>query len=87
MKEEIYNAVTYDPRTQIMSGNWKFVTYNDLGEIVGERVRPLAMRQTYKQEMLYLIGLCGFEVVTVYGNYHWSTEETGNYIWILRKRK
>ena len=87
MKEEIYNAITYDPRTQIMSGSWKFVTYNDRGEIVGERVRPLAMRQTYKQEMLYLIGLCGFEVVTVYGNYHWSTEETGHYIWILRKRK
>ena len=86
MKERIYNAITYDPLTQIMSGNWKFVTYNDNNEIIDERIRPLKMRQTYKQEMLYLIELCGFEVVTIYGNYHKSTEETGHYIWILRKR-
>ena len=87
LKEKIYNAITYDPLTQIMSGNWKFVTYNDSNEIIDERIRPLKMRQTYKQEMLYLIELCGFEVVAIYGNYYKSTEETGHYIWILRKRK
>ena len=87
MKEKIYNAVMYDPRTQIMSGNWKFETYNDKDEVIGERIRPLKMRQTYKQEMLYLIELCGFEVETVYGNYDMSTEETGHYIWVLRKGK
>ena len=41
--------------------------------------------QTYKQEMLYLIELCGFEVVEIYGDYHGSTEDTGNYVWILKK--
>ena len=87
LKEKIYNAITYDPRTQIMSGNWKFVTYDEKDEIISERVRPLKMRQTYKQEMLYLIELCGFEVVTIYGNYHKSTDDTGHYIWILRKRQ
>ena len=85
MKEKIYNAITYEPRTQIMSGNWKFVTYNEKNEIISERIRPLKMRQTYKQEMLYLVELCGFEVVTTYGNYHKTTSETGHYIWILRK--
>lgn len=44
------------------------------------------MRQTYKQELLYLIKFCGFEIVQVYGNYYKSTEETGNYVWILRKK-
>ena len=29
--------------------------------------------------------MCGFEIVTVYGDYHKSTEETGNLIWILKK--
>ena len=87
LKEKIYNAITYDPRTQIMSGNWKFVTYGENDEVISERVRPLKMRQTYKQEMLYLIELCGFEVVTVYGNYHKSTDDTGHYIWILRKHQ
>ena len=87
LKEKIYNAITYDHRTQIMSGNWKFVTYDEKDEIISERVRPLKMRQTYKQEMFYLIELCGFEVVTIYGNYHGSTDDTGHYIWILRKRQ
>lgn len=84
-KEKLYTAITYNPRTQIMSGNWKFETYNKNGEKTGERVRPLKMRQTYKQEMLYLAELCGFEVVEIYGDYHKSTEDTGHYIWVLRK--
>lgn len=84
-RERIYNAISYDPLTQIMHGNWKFETFDEAGNKVGERVRPLKMRQTYKQELLYLIELCGFEVVEIYGDYTGSTEETGNYIWLLRK--
>ncbi len=84
--EKIYNAISYDPLTQVMYGNWKFETYDDAGKKIAERVRPLKMRQTYKQELLYLIELCGFEVIQVYGNYYKSTEETGNYVWILRKK-
>ena len=69
-----------------MFGNWKFETFDDEGNKIAERVRPLKMRQTYKQELLYLIKFCGFEIVQVYGNYYMSTEETGNYVWILRKK-
>lgn len=35
--------------------------------------------------MLYLIELCGFEVLKIYGDYYKNTEETGNYIWVLKK--
>lgn len=84
-REKIYTAVTYNPQTQIMSGNWKFETFNESGELIGERIRPLKMRQTYKQEMLYLVELCGFEVVAIYGDYHKRTADTGNLVWILRK--
>lgn len=84
-REKIYNAISYDPQTQIMGGSWKFETFDKKGNKIGERIRPLKMRQTYKQEMLYLIELCGFEVVKIYGNYYGSTEETGKYIWVLRK--
>lgn len=86
-REKIYNAISYDPQTQIMGGNWKFETLNEQGEKIAERIRPLKMRQTYKQEMLYLIELCGFEVMEIYGDYHKSTEETGKYVWILRKAR
>ena len=85
-REKIYNAISYDPKTQIMFGNWKFETFDDAGNKIAERIRPLKMRQTYKQELMYLIELCGFEVVQVYGNYYKSTEDTGNYVWILRKK-
>lgn len=84
--EKIYNAISYDPGTQIMFGNWKFETYDENGSKIAERIRPLKMRQTYKQELLYLIELCGFEVVKIYGDYHKSTDETGSLIWILRKK-
>ena len=85
MREQLYCAIGYDPLTQVMSGNWKFITLDEAGHVIGERVRPLRMRQTYRQEMLYLIELCGFEVVEVYGDYHGSTAETGHYVWVLRK--
>lgn len=56
------------------------------GQKIAERIRPLKMRQTYKQELLYLIELCGFEVLNIYGDYHKSTEDSGNYVWILKKK-
>ena len=86
-REKIYNAISYDPYTQIMSGNWKFETLDGSGNVIAERVRPLKMRQTYRQEMLYLAELCGFEVVHVYGGYNKESAEGSakNVIWLLRK--
>ncbi len=86
LREKIYNAISYDPQTQIMSGNWKFETYDDAGNKIAERIRPLKMRQTYKQELMYLAELCGFEVVEIYGDYHRSTADTGRYVWVLKKK-
>ncbi len=86
LRERIYNAVAYDPRTQVMYGNWKFETLDAEGNVIGERVRPLRMRQTYRQEMLYLAELCGYEVLAVYGDYHRSAEDTGRYVWLLRRK-
>lgn len=84
-REKIYNAISYDPKTQIMFGNWKFETFDDAGNLIAKRVRPLKMRQTYKQELLYLLELCGFEVLKCYGDYYGSAEDTGCYVWVLRK--
>ena len=87
-REKIYNAISYDPYTQIMSGNWKFETLNDDGTVAEERVRPLKMRQTYRQEMKYLLELTGYEIVRVYGGYHKESGEGSakNVIWCVRKR-
>ncbi len=95
-KEKIYNAISYDPFTQVMQGNWKFVTYNEAGEVIGERVRPLRMRQTYRSEIFLLAELCGYEVVDIYRGYRGDKEDLqdpstawkyqSNLIWILRKK-
>lgn len=87
-KERIYNAIGYDPLTQIMNGNWKFETLDDEGNVIDERVRPLKMRQTYRQEMKYLLELCGFEIVGLYGGYKGESvdELTHDLIWVVCKK-
>ena len=87
-RERIYNAISYDPYTQIMSGNWKFETLDDFdGHVISERIRPLAMRQTYRQEMKYLLELTGYEIVNVYGGYNKESADhlAKNVIWCVRK--
>ena len=95
-REKIYNAITYNPYTQQMYGSWKFVEYDDAGDIIGERVRPLLMRQTYRWEMFLLAKLCGFEVLDICRGYNGDKEDlndpasasrfSSNLIWILRRK-
>ena len=89
-REKIYNAIGYDPITQIMSGNWKFETLDDEGNVIDVRVRPLKMRQSYRQEIKWLVELCGFEIVDIYNGYQFDKADDAsiahNVIWVLRKK-
>ena len=95
-REEIYNAISYDPFTQKMYGNWKFVEYDQAGNVIGERIRPLLMRETYRSEIFLLAELCGYEVLEIYRGYKGDREDLddpssawkyrSNLIWILRKK-
>lgn len=94
-REEIYNAISYDPYSQKMYGNWKFVEYDQAGNVIGERIRPLLMRQTYRSEIFLLAELCGYEVLDIYRGYKGDKEDLSdpesagryrsNLIWILQK--
>ena len=70
-----------------MRGNWKFETPDENGNVTEERVRPLKMRQTYRQEMKYLPELTGFEIGNVYGGYDREAADhaSGNVIWCVKK--
>ncbi|MBP5729265.1 MAG: hypothetical protein J6Y48_19525 [Clostridia bacterium] len=80
-----------------MSGNWKFVEYNEKDEIIGERIRPLLMRQTTRWEMFLLAQLCGFEVLDICRGYKGDKEDLkdpasasryqSNLIWILKRKE
>ena len=95
-REKIYNAISYNIYTQQMYGNWKFETYDEEGNVIGERVRPLLMRQTYRSEVFLLAELCGYEVLDIYRGYNGDKEDLSdpdtaaeyesNLIWILRKK-
>ena len=96
-REKIWNAITYNPYTQQMYGNWKFEEFNKKGEMIGERIRPLRMRQTNRWEMFLLAKLCGFEVVDIYRGYNGDKEDLddpssasryqSNLIWILKRKE
>ena len=66
-----------------MSGNWRFDTLDEAGNVTESRVRPVAMRQTYKQELLYLLELCGYEVLAVYGDYACSPAGNEGFVWVV----
>jgi SAM-dependent methyltransferase len=84
-RERIYNAVTYDHIKQVQAGSLKFETLDDDGNLTDSRIRPWAMRHTYRQEMEYLFELCGYEIVGVYDNYCYD-EARGMLIWVVRKK-
>lgn len=96
-REKIWNAITYNPYTQQMYGNWKFEEFNEKGEVIGERIRPLLMRQTNRWEMFLLAKLCGFKVVDIYRGYNGDKEDLddpssasryqSNLIWILKRKE
>ena len=95
-REKIYNAVSYNPYTQQMYGNWKFEEYDAAGNVIGERVRPLLMRQTTRWEMFLLAELCGFEVTDICRGYDGGREDpndpgsaskySSNLIWMLKRK-
>ncbi|MBR6707303.1 MAG: class I SAM-dependent methyltransferase [Clostridia bacterium] len=95
-REKIWNAITYDPYTQQMFGNWKLEELGPDGGVIAERIRPLRMRQTTRWEILLLSRLCGFEVTDIYRGYNGDKEDPNdistaskyksNLIWILRRK-
>ena len=84
-KERILNAFTYDYISQVQRGSWKFETLDDNRNVVDTRVRPAAMRHTYRQEMEYLFELCGYEILDVYNNYRCDPAKD-NFIWVVKRR-
>ena len=83
-KERIYQSSTYDYIMQIMYGNWKFETLDDDGNIIDTRIRPIAVRNTYRQEMEYLLELCGYEILNCYNDYNYD-EAKDMSIWVIKK--
>ncbi len=88
-REKLYTAISYEPVSQQMKGRWKFETLGEDGSVIAERIRPLTMRQTYRQEMKWLIELCGFELIDLYTGYkgkHADGVTPSDLVWVMRKK-
>jgi SAM-dependent methyltransferase len=59
---------------------------DERGTVIAKTYKPLTMRFTFRQEMEYLLELCGFTVEALYGDHHGSPFRPGGaQIWIARK--
>lgn len=80
--EKIYNAIGYNPETQLVSGKWKFETLGSDGTVENVRIRDLKMRQSYSIQIHYFAEKCGYEVIEAEKH----AECNSDIIWILKKK-
>lgn len=58
------------------------------GRVIAKTYQPLTMRFTMRQEMQYLLELCGFTVEALYGDHQRSPFQPGAaQIWVARKAR
>jgi SAM-dependent methyltransferase len=84
-KEKIWNVAEFDPETQVMAGSWIFEEFNEKGEIINRRTRPIQMRWSFEPEIRHLLRLCGFEITAQYSSYKKEPRTRGNIIWVAEK--
>ena len=74
-----------DPLTQVFEETWRFTEVGSKGKVRVEQ-EVLRMRWTYRNEMRYLLELCGFEEISEYSDYAKSPPAYGKeQIWVARK--
>jgi SAM-dependent methyltransferase len=84
-KERIWNVAEFDPETQVMAGSWIFEEFDEKGEIIDRRTRPVRMRWSFEPEIRHLLRLCGFEILAQYSSYQKAPRTRGNIIWVVQK--
>lgn len=84
----VYECVNYafNLENQLIENIWIFKEYAD-SKLIKTTELPLKMRYIFRQEMIYLFELTGFEIIDLYGNYKKEKPEYGsNLIWIAKKK-
>ena len=84
-KVELYNSVSFDIENQLIDNFWLFKEYKN-NKLINEKELPLKMRYSFRQELIYLFELTGYEILKIYGNYKKDEPKyPSTLIWILRK--
>ena len=85
----IQYVFNYDHSSQIVNRNQFYEIYDQNHKLIEKRRLDVNFYLFQKAEFETLIKQCGFEIINLYGDYHYSPfeEEHSPYIiWRLRKR-
>ncbi len=83
----VWNSIDYDPVTQIHSEDRVFEEIDGNGIVLSRTYTALVYRHIHRYEMEHLLGLCGFEVEALYGDFQRGPFcYGGEQVWVARKK-
>ena len=83
----VWVSTEYSLENQTVEFLTSYEELDDEGHVIAKTYKRLTMRFTLRQEMLYLLELCGFEVAALYGDHARSPFRPGSsQVWVARKR-
>jgi SAM-dependent methyltransferase len=83
----VWVSTEYDFEQQTMELLTFYEELDENGGVIAKTYKPLTMRFTFRQEMQYLLELCGFAVEALYGDHHRTPYRPGAaQIWVARKK-
>ncbi|NKB72525.1 MAG: methyltransferase domain-containing protein [Candidatus Latescibacteria bacterium] len=82
----VWYSRIYDPEVQLMEQELVYEAVDGAGISVGRTVGRLTLRWSGRLEMEYLLGMCGFAVEALYGDFDGAPYPGyGEQVWVARK--
>jgi len=82
----VWDTRQYDPERQMIEQYWLFEELDTDGTVVSKTYVPLTLRYVFRYEMQYLLELCGYRIVALYGDFSRSAfRYGGEQIWVCGK--
>ena len=80
----VWNQARYDAFSQVMSIRTTIEQLDDSGRVSSKIYRDFALRYIFRWEMHHLLGLCGYDVRALYGNFERGEfrEDSTEMVWV-----
>ncbi len=80
----IWNQANYDAFSQVMSIRTTIEQLDDSGRVSSKMYRDFALRYIFRWEMHHLLGICGYDVRALYGDYERGQfrENSTEMVWV-----
>ena len=84
----IWNQASYDPFSQVMDIRTTIERLDNSGLVSSKMYRDFALRYIFRWEMHHLLGLCGYDVQALYGDFKRGDfrEDSTEMIWVASPR-